>query len=126
MVVVEPLLLGLAASGALARLPQFGVPAYLLLAARGGVAALGIVIGRRLWNGEAEARRPAMVWASLACAMALLTIATPYFPGNRTPDGKRLAVLGAILWYGWWIVYLFRLRVRGAPARTAARTTTRP
>jgi hypothetical protein len=106
MVVVEPLLLGVLASAALPRLALFGAPAYALLAARGAAAAFGIVAGRRLWSGEDGAWRAALVWLLLSAALALLTLATPYFPANRTPDGKRLAVAVTLVWYGGWVTYV--------------------
>lgn len=119
MVVVEPLLLGLAASGAMSRLPLYGVPAWLFLAARGSVAAFGIVVGRRLWAGDGGARRAALVWVVLSCGLAWLTIATPYFPGNRTPGDKRMAVVTTAAWYGLWALYLLRAgAVRRVPRDT--------
>ena len=103
LTVVSPLAFALELQGALHRLLDFGAPALLLLACRVAVVIAGFVAGRRLWDGDVEGWRVVRLWAIGAAAALVLTFATPYFPSNRTPAEKRLALAAWLCVYAGWI-----------------------
>ena len=98
LIVWEPVGLAIVASGALSRLPVYGVPAYALLAFRTLTAGIGIAAGISLWEQHAHGPRLARLWVVLSALGVVLTFATPYFPGNRLP-GATIPTLIAILGY---------------------------
>jgi hypothetical protein len=104
----QPISLGLVASSALDALPFRGLPLGVILLVRLVVAAFGVAAGIALF-----ARRPAavtMARASLGLSAIVDTLVdtTPSFPSNRVPGDTPVYVLGALTFYGAWMVYLFR------------------
>ena len=101
---VGPLAFALELQTAIGRLSAFGAPALGLLALRAAVTALGLVAGRLLWRDDTDGWRLVRIW-SIAAAMAhVATFLTPYFPSNRTPGEKRLALLVWLLAYVAWFL----------------------
>ena len=108
LVLWQPLSLGLVASSALNSLYIRGWPLAAAIVVRLAVAAFGIAAGLALWQ-----RRPGAV--TLAKASLLLSAAgdvfvytTPYFPNNRPPGDTALILPGSLVWYGIWLMYLWR------------------
>lgn len=110
LVVWQPLSFALTASAALERIVAYGAPAILLLGMRMCITGIGIAAGRAVWAQRPYARRLTLWFLALASVATLLTAATPYFPSNRTPTGKRL-VVGAILVHNAaWAILVARSR----------------
>jgi hypothetical protein len=104
----QPVSLGLVASSALDALPLRGLPLGVILLVRLVTAAFGVAAGIALF-----ARRPAAVTMArasllLSAGIDTLVYTTPYFPSNRVPGDTPIYVLGALTFYGAWMVYLFR------------------
>lgn len=104
LVIWEPVTFALAASAALSRLAQFGLPAMLLLGFRALVTGLGLAVGRALWSRDPSALRAARAWLILHAIALVLTFTTPYFPSNRPPSTKSLTLaLLLALDAAWWL-----------------------
>jgi len=101
-----PIALALEASAALPRLLSYGWRAVLLLAVRALLAGLAVVAGRALWRGDPAARRLAQAWLVLDVIVTGVTLATPYFPGNRLPGTRSRALAAAAAFDGAWLAYL--------------------
>jgi len=91
----QPLMLGLVASGALRSLAVRGWPLAAVLVGRMAVAAFGIAAGLALWR-----RAPS--------GLTLVRASTPYMPNNRPPGDTTLILAASLVWYGVWLVYLWR------------------
>jgi hypothetical protein len=113
LTVVSPLAFAIEVQGALDRLLDYGAPALFLLAFRTAVIIVGFVGGRRLWDGDVEGWRLVRLWAIGAAIALVLTFATPYFPSNRTPSDKRLALAGWLCVHAAWVLLSSR-RIHGA------------
>jgi hypothetical protein len=115
LIVWQPLNLGLVASSALNSLSVRGVPLALVLAGRLVVAAVGVAAGLALWYRRPGAVTLARVALLLSAATDVFVYSTPYFPNNRPPGDAELILAASLLWYGIWLVYLWRSkRVRQA------------
>lgn len=108
LAVIAPVAFALEAQNALGRLLSFGAPALLLAFARAGVTTLGLVAGRLLWRGEAEGWRLVRWWSLAAAAATTATFLTPYFPSNRAPGEKWLALAAWLVVYALWFVVATR------------------
>jgi hypothetical protein len=106
MLGIGPAALALEASGALSRLQVHGPPAAVLLLYRAAVAGLGMVVAPSLWAGRAGAVSGARWWLALDAVGTVLTYATPFFPSNRPPGAKRLALAVALALNAAWFAYL--------------------
>jgi len=102
----EPLSFALLASAALDRLTRYGWPAIALLACRVGITGLGIAAGRALWTLRPHGRAMALAWLGLAAAASVITFVTPYFPSQRPPGEKTLALLLSLAFDAGWAAYL--------------------
>jgi hypothetical protein len=106
MLVVGPTAFALEAAGALERLQAHGPPAAALLVYRVVVTGLGMVVAPSLWSGRPGAVSGARWWLLLDAAASVLTFATPFFPSNRLPAAKRLALAIALAVNAVWLAYL--------------------
>jgi len=106
MLAIGPAALALETSGALSRLQAYGPPAAALFLYRAVVAGLGMVVAPSLWAGRAGAVSGARWWLVLDAAGTVLTFATPFFPSNRLPGAKRLALAVALALNAAWFAYL--------------------
>jgi hypothetical protein len=115
LTVWEPVTFAVTTSAALGRLAQYGFPAFLLLAFRVVVVGIGLIAGRALWTGAAEAPRLARWWALLHAAALVVTFATPFFPSNRVP-GTKAPTLAALVAFdaACWAWLRWSPRVRDA------------
>jgi hypothetical protein len=112
-----PLAMALEAQTALGRLLSFGAPALLLLAFRVAVTALGLIAGRLLWRGDDDGWRLVRLWSVAAALATAVTFLTPYFPSNRTPGEKPIALLAWMAVYAVWFVIAHRqTRLKAAPS----------
>ena len=108
LLIWQPIDVGLAVSDALGRLSILGLPAILVLLARLLVTSVGVAAGLALLG-----RRPAAVVLAkfsllLSAATDLFVYLTPYFPSNRAPGETPLYVLGSLMYYIAWVIYLHR------------------
>jgi hypothetical protein len=115
LLVWHPLRVALSASTVMSALAVRGWPFALGLAARVGVAAVGIAAGIALTNLRPAAVGLARLALVLSAAMDLVIYLTSIFPNNRMPGDTPLYLAGSILYHGTWLVYLARsARVRRA------------
>ena len=91
LLVVQPVSLALTLDRALPRVAVFGATAWLLIAARVGLAGAGIAVARRLRAHEPGAWRAVAWWACAAIATTLLEGAWPELPTGLAPSEARLA-----------------------------------
>jgi hypothetical protein len=113
LTIAAPLAMALEAQTALGRLLSFGAPALLLLAFRIAVTALGLIAGRLLWRGDDDGWRLVRLWSVAAALATAVTFLTPYFPSNRTPGEKPIALLAWMAVYAAWFVIAHRQTRRG-------------
>jgi hypothetical protein len=126
LIVWQPLSLGLVASSALGSLSVRGWPLALVLIGRLAVAALGVAAGLALWRRRPGALALARASLILSAAADIFIYSTPYFPNNRPPGDTTLILIGSLLWYGAWLMYLWRSkRVRIAFALERNGSTTK-
>jgi hypothetical protein len=93
LLVVQPMSLALTLDRALPRVAWFGATAWLLIAARVGLAGAGIAIARRLRTHEPGAWRAVAWWACAAIATTLLGAAWPELPTGLAPSEARVVTL---------------------------------
>jgi hypothetical protein len=108
LILWQPLSLGLVASSALNSLSVRGLPLALVLLGRLVVAAVGVAAGLALWYrrpGAVTLARGALV---LSAATDIFVYSTPYFPNNRPPGDSTLILAASLVWYGMWLMYLWR------------------
>ena len=108
LILWQPLSLGLIASSALGSLSVRGVPLALVLVGRLAVAAFGVAAGLALWRRKTGAVTLAKASLLLSAATDVFVYTTPYFPSNRPPGDTTLILGGSLLWYGVWLMYLWR------------------
>ena len=104
----QPLSLALTASGALEALSLRGLPVGLILLMRLAVAAVGVAAGIALFTRRPASVALARVSLALSAVGDTVVYTTSYFPSNRTPGEAPIYAVGSLLFYGAWIVYLFR------------------
>jgi hypothetical protein len=104
LVIVAPAAFALEAQAAVGRLLGFGAPAIALLVVRAAVTILGLVAGLALRRGDEGGWRLVRAWSVAAAGATLVTFLTPYFPSNRAPGEKRLALAAWLLVYAAWFV----------------------
>jgi len=115
LIVWQPLSLGFVGSSALNSLSVRGLPLALVLLGRIAVAAVGVAAGLALWRRRPGAVTLARASLLLSAAADVFVYATPYFPNNRPPGDSTLILAASLLWYGIWLMYLWRSkRVRHA------------
>ena len=108
LILWQPLSLGLVASSALNSLSVRGLPLALVLVGRILVAAVGIAAGLALWTRRPGAVMLARASLLLSAGADIFVYSTPYFPNNRPPGDATLILAGSLLWYGGWLMYLWR------------------
>ena len=104
----QPLSLGLVASSALNSLSIRGWPLALAIVGRLIVAGFGIAAGLALWHRRPGAVGFARASLLLSAATDVFVYTTPYFPNNRPPGDTTLILVGSLVWYGIWLMYLWR------------------
>jgi hypothetical protein len=113
LILWQPLSLGFVGSSALNSLSVRGLPLALVLLGRVAVAAVGVAAGLALWRRRPGAVTLARASLLLSAAADVFVYSTPYFPNNRPPGDSTLILAASLLWYGIWLMYLWRsTRVR--------------
>ena len=108
LIVWQPLSLGFVGSSALKSLSVRGLPLALVLLGRIAVAAVGVAAGLALWRHRPGAVTLARASLLLSAAADVFVYSTPYFPNNRPPGDSTLILAASLLWYGIWLMYLWR------------------
>lgn len=109
----QPLIVAVMASGALNALSMRGLPLALVLIGRLGVAAVSVAAGLALWRQRPGAVGMATAALLLLAASDVFVYVTPYVPKNRPPGDDTLILAASLAWYGAWLMYLWRsTRVR--------------
>ena len=108
LVLWQPLSLGLVGSNALNSLSVRGLSLALVLLGRIAVAAVGVAAGLALWTHRPGAVALARASLVLSAAADIFVYSTPYFPNNRPPGDSTLILAASLLWYGLWLMYLWR------------------
>ena len=108
LILWEPLSLGLVGSSALNSLSVRGLPLALVLLGRIAVAAVGVAAGLALWRRRPGAVTLARASLLLSAAADVFVYSTPYFPNNRPPGDSTVILAASLLWYGIWLMYLWR------------------
>jgi hypothetical protein len=108
LILWQPLSLGLAGSSALNSLSVRGLPLALVLLGRIAVAAVGVAAGLALRSRRAGAVTLARASLLLSAAADVFVYSTPYFPNNRPPGDSTVILAASLLWYGIWLMYLWR------------------
>ena len=125
LILWAPLSLGLVGSSALRSLSVRGLPLALVLLGKLVVAAVGVAAGLALWTHRHSAVTLARASLLLSAAADVFVYSTPYFPNNRPPGDSTLILAASLLWYGIWLMYLWRSkRVRQVFALEQYSTTT--
>jgi hypothetical protein len=125
LILWQPVSLGLVGSSALNSLSVRGLPLALVLLGRIAVAAVGVAAGLALWRRRPGAVTLARASLLLSAAADVFVYSTPYFPDNRPPGDSTLILAASMLWYGIWLMYLWRSkRVRQVFALEQYGTTT--
>lgn len=96
LLVVEPFTLALALDRALPRLVTFGLVDWLVVAARVGLVAAAIAVGRRLREPSRHGWRAVAIWACASIAVAMLSQLWPALPTGRAPSEARIATAFAV------------------------------
>ena len=79
-----------------------------MLLGRIAVAAVGVAAGLALWTHRPGAVALARASLVLSAAADIFVYSTPYFPNNRPPGDSTLILAASLLWYGLWLMYLWR------------------
>ena len=108
LILWQPLSLGLVGSSALNSLSVRGLPLALVLLGRIAVAAVGVAAGLALWRHRPGAVTLARASLLLSAAADVFVYSTPYFPNNRPPGDSTWILAASLLWYGIWLMYLWR------------------
>jgi len=108
LILWAPLSLGLVGSSALRSLAVRGLPLALVLLGKVVVAAVGVAAGLALWTHRPGAVTLARASLLLSAAADVFVYSTPYFPNNRPPGDSTLILAASLLWYGIWLMYLWR------------------
>lgn len=96
LLVVEPVALALALDRALPRLATFALLDWLVVAARAGLVAAAIAVGRRLREPSRDAWRAVAFWAAASIAVTMLSQLWPALPTGRAPSEARVAAAFAV------------------------------
>jgi hypothetical protein len=75
------------------------------------VLAAGLVYcaaGLALWRQRPGAVGLAKASLVLSAAADVFVYTTPFFPNNRPPGDTTLILVGSLLWYALWLLYLWR------------------
>jgi hypothetical protein len=108
LILWQPLSLGLVGASALRSLSVRGLPLALVLIGRIAVAAVGVAAGMAIWSRRAGAVTLARASLLLSAGADIFVYSTPYFPNNRPPGDSTLILAASLLWYGIWLMYLWR------------------
>ncbi len=108
LTVWEPVLFAAAAVTSMNAIQVRGVAVALVLAARFGATALSVAAGRALQDRRASGVGLAKVALSLSAAVQLFATFSPYYPSNRLPGDAPLYAAATTVYYGGWLLYLFR------------------
>ena len=106
----QPLSIGLAAAAALDAVMIRGFAAMLLLFLRLLVTAVGVGAGLALLGRRIGAVTFAKYSLIVSATIDLLVYVTPYYPNRRAPGETPLWILGTVVLYGGWLLYLTRSR----------------
>ena len=106
----QPLSIGLAAAAALDAVMIRGFAAMLLLFLRLVVTAVGVGAGLALLGRRIGALTFAKYSLVASATTDLVVYVTPYFPNRRAPGETPLWILGTVVLYGGWLIYLMRSR----------------
>jgi hypothetical protein len=104
----HPVIVGLSAVRTITSVSILDRPVQLILLARVLATAFGVAAGLALRGRRPGAVRMATAALLLAGGTHLLQYLTPHFPHNRAPGETFVWVLGAMMYYGAWLIYLQR------------------
>jgi hypothetical protein len=106
LLVVQPIVVGLAASASLDAALIRGMPAMLLLILRLVVTAVGVGAGLALAGRRIGAVSFARFSLITSAATDLIIYITPFYPNRRAPGETPIWIAGTVLLYGGWLLYL--------------------
>ncbi len=113
MILWHPIFVALMISPLLDSLSIRSRSVTVILLARMLVTGVGIAAGLALRGRHAGAVGLAKVSLAMSAATDMFIYFTPSFPSNRAPGETPLWVVGTLMYYGGWILYLMRsTRVR--------------
>jgi hypothetical protein len=104
----QPLDLAMVAAGALEALRLRGWTVAFVLVVRLLVAAFGVAAAMALLRRHAAALWLCRIALISAAGADLLTYTTSWFPSNRPPGDTAPLVIGSLLFYAAWLIYLGR------------------
>jgi hypothetical protein len=104
----QPISLGVVASNALRSLPFRGTSLAVIVLVRVLVAAVGVAAGIGLLTRRPAAVTIAQLSLALSAAGDTLAYTSSSFPSNRAPGETPFYVVGTLIFYGTWAVYLGR------------------
>ena len=106
----EPLSFALVAAGAFNAIAVRGAPVVLVLLVRLATTALCVAAGRALQDRRPIAPSLTKAALGLAACVQVFAYVTPYFPSNRLPGETPLYVSWTVIYYGGWLLYVYRSR----------------
>ena len=106
LLIVQPIVVGLAASASLDAALIRGIPAMLLLILRLVVTAVGVGAGLALAGRRIGAVSFARFSLITSAATDLIIYITPFYPNRRAPGETPIWIAGTVLLYGGWLLYL--------------------
>jgi hypothetical protein len=106
----QPLRMAMNASIEIQSLPLRGWPLAVGLGLRLIVTAVGVAAGISLFTRKPGAVSLAKCALVLSAALDALVYFSPIFPNNRMPGQTPVFVAASVLYHGFWIAYLVRLK----------------
>jgi hypothetical protein len=110
LLIWEPIAFAAAAAGAFNAIAVRGVPVVAVLLVRLIATALCVAAGRALLDRRPSALALAKTALVLSAVVQTVAYVTPWFPSNRLPGLTSFYVIGTVLYYGAWLIYLARSR----------------
>ena len=108
LAVGEPLALAQEVAHLLPTLGTRGPAVVLLVLARVGVTGLAVAAGLAILGRRPHAVGMAKLALALVAAASLVAVLTPILPTNRLPGTTGPVAALIVVYYGAWLVYLFR------------------
>lgn len=108
LTVLEPVSFAVIAATSLNAIQVRGTGVALVLMVRLGATALSVAAGRSLMDRRASGVTLAKIALTLSMSVQLFAMFTPYFPSNRMPGDAPLYAAVTVVYYGGWLLYLFR------------------
>jgi chromate transport protein ChrA len=110
LLILQPISLALTMSGLIDELSARGPGLAVIMLLRLAAAGLGIAAGLAIVQRQPGAFTIAKASLAFSAIVDIIVWATPYSPNNRPPGDATIILIGSLLYYSGWLVYLVRLK----------------